>query len=272
MFFNYVRAAFRFVSLLLKLGKGYLIVLFLFPFLDARARALEVQKWSIGLLDCFGIVVQVEGAFNFRGPLLIVSNHISWLDVLVLHSIGYCRFVAKAEISRWPVFGFLSKKSGMFFIDRQKPRDALKVMHEMSDALLMGEVLAVFPEGTTSDGVSLLPFHTNLLQSAVIANSPIIPVCISYKDRASNEQSHAPAFVGEITIVQSVWTTLVANPISAQVKVGAVSYCQDRSRKEWSEELYKLISDLMVSPSPFANPGAWEALDTHSNFRFKTMH
>lgn len=239
--------------LFFKILKGYLIVLFIFPLLDQRSRALEVQKWAIGVLDCFGIVVQVEGAFSFRGPLLIVSNHISWLDVLVLHSIGYCRFVAKSEISKWPVFGFLSKKTGMFFIERQKPRDAIKVMSQMTDALLNGEVIAVFPEGTTSDGMRLLPFHANLLQSAVSANSPIIPVCIAYKDRQTEEQSHAPTFIGEITFLKSVWITLSANPISAQVKVGGVSYCDDRSRKEWSEELYQHISSLMISPFPLGN-------------------
>ncbi len=251
-FLKYLIASYRFAALLLKIGKGYFTVLVLFPFLDQHARALEVQKWSINLLDCFGIIVQVEGAFTFKGPLLIVSNHISWLDVLVLHSIGYCRFVAKSEISQWPVFGFLSKKTGMFFIERHKPRDAMKVVVQMTDALLSGEVLAVFPEGTTGDGTSLLPFHTNLLQPAVSANAPIIPICIAYKDRSSDEPCHAPVFVGETTLLQSIWATLTARPISAQVKVGGLSYCSARSRKEWSEELHQLISALIASPSPFA--------------------
>ena len=246
----YLRAAYRFASLIFKLIAGYLTVLFSFPFLDPHERALEVQKWSIGVLDSLGIVVQVEGAFNFRGPLLIVSNHISWLDVLVLHSIGYCRFVAKSEIGKWPVVGFLSKKTGMFFIEREKPKDAIKVMHQMTDALIKGEVLAVFPEGTTSDGLGLLPFHTNLLQSAVSSNTPVLPVCLAYKERGSEAQSHAPTFVGDITFLESVWTTLTAKPFSAQVKVGALSYCNDRSRKEWSEELYGAVSQLMVNPFP----------------------
>lgn len=251
MHFNYLRGAYRFATLLHKLISGYLTVLFVFPLLDQRSRALEVQKWSIRILESFGIVVQVEGAFNFRGPLLIVSNHISWLDVLVLHSIGYCRFVAKAEIGKWPLFGYLSRKTGMFFIERQKPKDALKVMHLMRDALLSGEVLAVFPEGTTGDGVNLLPFHTNLLQSAVSANAPVIPVCIAYKDRQTDLQSHAPAFIGDITFFKSVWATLCADPISAQIKVGNISHCRERTRKEWSDELYQSISGLMISPSPF---------------------
>ena len=83
-----LRAVYRLAALLLKVINGYLTVVLKFPYLDSKARALEVQRWAIGVLECFGIVVQVKGAFNFRGPLLIVSNHISWLDVLVLHSIG----------------------------------------------------------------------------------------------------------------------------------------------------------------------------------------
>jgi len=246
-----LRAVYRLAALLLKVINGYLTVVLKFPYLDSKGRALEVQRWSIGVLECFGIVVQVKGAFNFRGPLLIVSNHISWLDVLVLHSIGYCRFVAKSEISKWPVFGFLSTKTGMFFIEREKPRDAIKVVHKMTDALIAGDVLAIFPEGTTSDGQRLLPFHANLIQAAVSANCPVLPLYISYKDRQSEQQSHAPTFIGEMTFFQSVWSTLSAKPISAQVSIGELSYCENRSRKEWSEELHGLICELMRAPSPF---------------------
>ena len=244
-----LRAVYRLAAVLLKVINGYLTVVLKFPYLDSKARALEVQRWAIGVLECFGIVVQVKGAFNFRGPLLIVSNHISWLDVLVLHSIGYCRFVAKSEISKWPVFGFLSTKTGMFFIEREKPRDAIKVVHKMTNALIGGDVLAVFPEGTTSDGQRLLPFHANLIQSAVSANCPIVPLYISYKDRQSDLQSHAPTFIGETTFLQSVWSTLSAKPISVQVKVGEVSYCENRSRKQWSEALHSQICELMSNPS-----------------------
>ncbi len=244
---KHFRAAVRFTLLIFYLIKGYLIVLFKFPLLSHRLRQQEVQKWSIKVLQCFGIIVHLEGAFTFRGPLLIVSNHISWLDVLVLHSVGYCRFVAKSEIGGWPVVGFLTRKTGMFFIEREKPRSAIKVVQTMSEALQEGSVLAVFPEGTTSDGTDLLPFHANLVQAAVSANAPVQPLCISYLDRASGLQTQAPSFVGEITLVQSVWSTISAAPITAKVKAGELQYCQARSRKEWAVDLRLKIGELLLA-------------------------
>ena len=135
----------------------------------------------------------------------------------------------------------------MFFIEREKPRSAIKVVQTMSEALQEGSVLAVFPEGTTSDGTDLLPFHANLVQAAVSANAPVQPLCISYLDRASGLQTQAPSFVGEITLVQSVWSTISAAPITAKVKAGELQYCQARSRKEWAVDLRLKIGELLLA-------------------------
>lgn len=244
-YFRRLRACYRFGFLLLHLLIGYVLVLLKFPFINSKQRALEVQKWAIKILHCLGIIVQVQGVFTFKGPLLIVSNHISWLDILVLHSVGYCRFVAKSEIGKWPIVGLLTSKAGMFFIERNKPKSAIRVVHTMAKALEQGDVLAIFPEGTTSDGRGLLPFHGNLMQAAVTANAPVLPLCIMYLDRASQKQSQAPSFVGDMSLVQSVWSTLCADPITAQVRAGSVQMCEQRSRKEWSEDVKLKIAEML---------------------------
>jgi 1-acyl-sn-glycerol-3-phosphate acyltransferase len=235
----------RFVRLIFLLCKGFFIVLLCFPFLSESSRALKVQGWSIQVLSCLGILVNRLGELSFQGPLLIVSNHISWLDVLVLHSQGYCRFIAKSEIRSWPVVGFLTQRTGMFFIERGRSKSAVSVMKLMTQALANGDALAVFPEGTTSDGLGLLPFHANLIEAAVVANAPVLPVCISYVDRVSSQYAREPSFVGDITFLQSLWITLSAKPINAVIHVGELEWAGPRNRKEWAKELRDKVLELM---------------------------
>jgi 1-acyl-sn-glycerol-3-phosphate acyltransferase len=239
-----IYACYRLVNLIFHLMKGYLIIVFLFPFFDKKAKEQEVQNWAIKILDCFGIVVQVLGGFGFKGPLLIVSNHISWLDVLVLHSVGYCRFVAKTEIAAWPVVGFLSTKAGMLFIDRKKARSAIATINVMAEALKSEEVVAIFPEGTTSDGVNLLPFHSNLLEAAISAQAPVVPVAISYWEAPSALPSVAPNFTGTTTLVESVWRTLCAKRIVARLAMGEIHWAKDINRKQWALKLHGEVARL----------------------------
>nr|MBP9952865.1 1-acyl-sn-glycerol-3-phosphate acyltransferase [Ottowia sp.] len=128
-----------------------------FPKLSQAEREAEVQRWARGFLRVWRIELQVRGTPPAQGPLLLVANHISWLDILVLHAAGYCRFVAKADVQGWPVIGRMASAAGTLYIARDSRRDALRVVHHMRDALLRGEVVAVFPEGTTSNGITLLP-------------------------------------------------------------------------------------------------------------------
>ncbi|MDF3823608.1 lysophospholipid acyltransferase family protein, partial [Leptospira sp. 96542] len=124
-----------------------------------------MQVWARALLRHLGLRVEVQGDVVSPGPLLLVSNHISWLDIMSLHAARYCRFVAKADIQRWPLVGRLVTGAGTLYIQRDSRRDAMRVVQHIAERLRAGEVLAVFPEGTTSDGQDLLPFHANLLQA-----------------------------------------------------------------------------------------------------------
>ena len=142
-------AAFRLLRVLLHALHGWWIITFLFPRLQPRQREARVQIWAIGMLTCLGIRLQVLGASAAAGPVLLVSNHISWLDILVLHAGVYCRFVSKADVRHWPLVGALATGAGTLYIERASRRDAMRVVHQMADALRGGDVLAVFPEGTT---------------------------------------------------------------------------------------------------------------------------
>jgi len=209
---------------------------------EEHARAVE--EWAQGMLSILGITVLVQGEPS-KGPVLMAANHISWLDILVMHAACYCRFVAKAEIRAWPLLGVLTEGGGSLFIERTSNRDAMRVVHQMADALVRGQVLAVFPEGGTGDGKTLLPFHGNLLQAAIVAQAPIQPIGLQFLEAQSGEISFAPCYRAEDTLLGSVWRTLCAPPLLAVVHYGKNEMAQGRSRREWAVDLRESIRRLI---------------------------
>jgi 1-acyl-sn-glycerol-3-phosphate acyltransferase len=165
------------------------------------------------------LVVHNDGARLDEG-VLVVANHISWIDIYVINAWRPTPFVSKAEIRKWPVVGWLAEQLGTVFIQREKRSDAKRIMHELADRLNAGELMCVFPEGTTSDGVQLLPFHANMFQAAVSASRPVQPVCMMYED-AQGRQSTAPAYIGDLSLGESLDALLRGGPLTAHVYVGA---------------------------------------------------
>ncbi len=215
-----------------------------FPRLSVEQREMRVQAWALQLLALWGIHLKVIGQPVSAGPALLVSNHISWLDILVIHAARYCRFVSKSDIRGWPLVGALSTGAGTLYIERSSRRDALRMVHDMADAMREGDVVAVFPEGTTSDGVSLLPFHANLIQSAIAAQAPVQPMSLKFLDARTGEPTLAPCYIGDDTLVGSVWRTLTAPPITAVVHFGPVQQAEGRERRAWAQALREEVARL----------------------------
>lgn len=238
------RAAWRLLRVLAHLLRGLLTITIVFPRLSPEQRALRVQDWSARMLACLGVKLVVEGESAVPGPLLLVANHISWLDITALHAARFCRFVSKADVARWPLIGALASGVGTLFIERASRRDALRVVHHMAESLRAGDVLAVFPEGTTGDGEQLLPFHANLLQAALSADAPVQPVALKFIDRHSGQRSTAPCYVGEDTLLASLWRTLRARSITVVVRFGAVQQADGRERRTWSADLRAAVETL----------------------------
>jgi len=208
---------------------------------DQQARYVEV--WARGMLSAIGIEVRVKG-HPAHGPVLMAANHISWLDILVMHAACHCRFVAKSEIRDWPVLGTLTTGGGSLYIERSSNRDALRVVHQMAEALQQGHVLAVFPEGGTGDGITLLPFHANLLQAAISVNAPIQPIALQFIDAHTHDISLAPCYRDNDTLIGSLWRTLCAPPLLAQVRYGDTQTADGRNRREWAVDLQATVADL----------------------------
>ena len=238
------RACWRLAAMLVHVLHGMGVVAWRFPRLSPEQQQARVQAWSVGLLARAGITLEVRGTPPVQGPVLLVANHLSWLDIPVMHAARYCRFISKSDVQAWPIVGALATAAGTLYIERSSRRDALRVVHRMHEALQAGQVLAVFPEGTTGDGRTLLPFHANLLQAAVSADAPVQPVGLRFVDRTTGATSFAPSYIGDETLVGSIWRTLAAPAITAVVHYGAPERAQGRDRRAWSEHLHATVDAL----------------------------
>jgi 1-acyl-sn-glycerol-3-phosphate acyltransferase len=173
----------------------------------------------------------------------LASNHISWLDIVVIHAARHCRFISKSEIQHWPLVGTLATGAGTLYIERESRRDAMRVVHHMAERLQAGEVLAVFPEGTTGDGTHVLPFHANLLQAAIAVNAPIQPVALQFAD-SQGKQSFAPCYIGDDTLLGSLWRTLCSDGIQAVVTFGTSQTADGRDRRAWAAAVREAVIAL----------------------------
>lgn len=226
---------------------GWFTIYFRFPQLNPQQREARVQVWASQLLRIWDIELEVRGKPVLLGPALLVCNHISWLDIVVIHATRHCRFVSKSELREWPLIGTLATGAGTLYIERENRKDALRMVKEMAGALKDGDVLAVFPEGTTGDGFDMLPFHANLIQSAIDGDAPIQPLALQYLDARSGEISMAARFVGDDTLVGSIWSTLNSTGLKAIVNFGEIEVAASRDRRGWSQDLRQKVMGLKVA-------------------------
>ena len=220
--------------------RGVLICAFAFPFLDAPARMRRVGRWSAQMLRLLGIALDSRGTPR-TGATLVVANHVSWLDILAVNAVHPVRFVSKADVRRWPLLGYLVACGGTLFIERERKRDALRVVHQVAEALIAGHTVAVFPEGTTGDGAALLPFHANLLQAAIATGTPVQPVALRFAD-AVHDPSPAAAYVGDTHLLASLWAVATAPGLRVRVHWLAPEPAAGADRRALAEHLRRGIA------------------------------
>lgn len=218
-----------------------------FPNWQTHQKSERIQAWAQTSLTLLSIDLKVNGSPPENGPLLLVANHVSWLDIVVLLASCPCRFVSKSEIGRWPVVGTLTRAAGTLFITRSSRRDALRVVHQMAEKLQAdsGMVLAIFPEGTTSNGLQVLPFHANLFQAAISANAPVQTVALRFEDAASGETSTAACYIDEDTFLGSVWRTLSAPQQRVVLSFGTSQHGRGRNRQAWAADAHAEVTDML---------------------------
>jgi len=197
-------------------------VLLLFPLGGAAFRRGAIRTWSRWLCAACGVRLSEQPAPGARSlstmppGRMLVANHVSWLDIFAINAHCPASFVAKAEIARWPLIGTLVARTGTLFIERGKRRAVHRMIEHIDRSLQAGGRVAVFPEGTTSDGRRLLPFHANLLQGAVDAGAPVLPVGLRYLG-PDGAPAAAVEYVGEITFVASMWQVIGARGVRCEL-------------------------------------------------------
>lgn len=239
-----IKALWRLVHALGHAFAGWWTIRFTFPALSQPERNARVQAWSRRMLEIMGITIRVQGTPPAEGPALLICNHLSWLDITSLHAARHVRFVSKSGVKGWPLIGTLSNGSGTLYIERERRRDALRVVHQMTEALRNGDLIGVFPEGTTSDGRGLLPFHANLLQAAITSGAPVVPAALRFADAATGETSQAMRYIDDDNLATSLWNTLRAPPLLAIVRFGEPQDSHGRDRREWAQSLHEDVQQL----------------------------
>ena len=147
-----------------------------------RLDELAIRLWSAGLMALFGLRTRRYGT-PLPGAALFVANHVSWIDITLLLSQRTVGFVAKAEISRWPLIGWMAGRGGTIYHHRGNNESLHGVMHQMVQRLQRGQAVGVFPEGRTLDGREIGTFHARIFQPAVVAGVPAQPVALKYGAR-----------------------------------------------------------------------------------------
>ena len=179
-------------------------MLFVFPFWSARRRRLCISRWSRDLLKILGVRLHMHGApVPDHTGVMLVANHISWIDIFVLNAARTSCFVAKSDIRQWPLIGWLAWRAGTFFITRGRRREAGRVGRAIGEALRDGRAVAFFPEGTTTDGSHVLAFHGSLLQPAIDCGALIQPVGLRYERRDGSRCTEA-AYDGDRTLFDTL--------------------------------------------------------------------
>lgn len=218
-----VRLIWRAALLALLLVSGLLTLFSVYPLTRSHTRARIRAAWSRLLLRACGVQLQctgqaVEGIIT---PVLVVMNHVSWLDIFVLTAVFPATFIAKSEIRRWPLVGWLVSGSGTIFIERGSRHAVRHVNQEISRRLLRGEHVAFFPEGTTSDGSTVRSFHTSLFAAAMPDHVPavpgvaVLPAALTYMQ--SSRRSETAPYIDEQTLMNSMLRILRARGLSAQL-------------------------------------------------------
>jgi 1-acyl-sn-glycerol-3-phosphate acyltransferase len=179
------------------------------------------RAWCRTIVRATGVRLRITGAAPPGGGLLLVANHISWLDIPLLAAVRPARMLAKAEIRQWPVAGVLTASSGALFIERDRLRALPRTVERIADSLRGGSAVVVFPEGSTWCGRAQGRFRRAAFQAALNAAVPVQPVHLRYRFDGGAATT-APAFVGSDSLLTSLWRVVSARALVAEVRVEPV--------------------------------------------------
>lgn len=246
MVFKYTRLAFAFLQ-------AFWILWIRAPRLSQAHKWAEIQSWSQRTLRIMGVHVRVQvgdaTSDMFATPQLLVANHVSWLDVLVIQSLHPSVFVAKKEVRTWPVVGAIAQACEVVFVNRGSPSSARKMVADVNTALAQGYRVAGFPEGTSTEGHDVRMFHANLFEAAIEQAVPVRPLALRYVNASSGEHCLVAAFVGEIGFVESLHRVMRAPSVTVDLHIGDPISPAGHSRKTLAQLAHRCVSAQLVALS-----------------------
>ena len=240
-------------------------VALVFPALPRRARLALKARWSRQLLDALGVRLLASGQAAREG--LLVANHISWLDIFAINALAPTAFVSKDDVLSWPLIGWLTSKAETIFLERGSRTAARRAKETITETLRARHLVAVFPEGTTSFGNDVQPFHGALFQSALDAGTQIAPVALRYIDSAG-QISLAAAYVGETSLWQCIRTISLASRLAVRVSFLPAIDPINHDRRHVAALAHRAIAHALGStPSRPVPPVADMASEIHADPR-----
>ena len=235
----------KIILILIHLFIGTLFIIF-FPIINRKLKKLLIKRWSSLLLKIFKINLVVNNDLKkilSKKNYLIVSNHISWLDIFVINSAYPVAFVAKQSISKWPILSWLVKASETIFIDRKRITKIKETSKEVENFLKNKGSICIFPEGTSTDGSQLLNFKSNLLQTAINKNISVLPIAIQYLQ--NQNFCSAPAYYAELSLLDSIRNLIRFDNIEAKLTI-LTEIKSISDRKVLAKEAYVKISKVII--------------------------
>jgi 1-acyl-sn-glycerol-3-phosphate acyltransferase len=239
----------KLLGIALQFGRGAWIVAMRFPELQKAQKLQAIQRWAQQLLAILEIEVQSNKLPQADFSGLVVSNHLSWLDILVLQSLMPGCFVAKTEVRQWPVVGYLAQACATIFVDRSSPRSARSMVDNTAAAIAQGYAVVVFPEGTSSNGQNLGDFHANIFESAIRAQAPVQLLSLQYLDSRSGKAAAAAHFIDDMTLMGSLKDVMATSTIQARVHIGECIGAQGHTRKTLALQAHQTIRTHLFSPA-----------------------
>lgn len=238
-------SVFRGSRVCLHLAYGLLLAV-IYPHLNQTRQNQTLKNWNRQLLAILNIAILIEGEppAHGKGGCLIVANHVSWLDIIVLNAIHPSRFIAKSEVNDWPVIGWLCRRCGTVFIERASRQNTSMVNRRISLLLEQDVSIGLFPEGTTTDGKHVGPFYSALIQPAIDAGIPLLPMALRYQNQ-NGEPEFAAAFVGDMTLAQSIWNILRCTQQNALIAFTPPLMAENANRRVLARAAHEAIAKAL---------------------------
>ena len=236
--------------------RAVVIAATVYPLLTQAQRGAHVRRWSKQLLAILAVRANISGAppRAIDAPAMIVSNHVSWLDIFAIDTVHAMRFVAKSEIRHWPVIGWLGEKAGTLFIERTHHRHIADINQQVAAALRQGDLFAVFPEGKITAGDVLLPFHASLLQPALACNAQLFPVAIRYT-RADGSLCSEADYAGDKSLLDALRLMLTQPVIHVRLQFLPPLACNGAHRGELAHAAARVIASALNVSVPRRRTG-----------------